>query len=383
MGFLKNLFKIFSLVILIFGCTRTIHFYNYNEDASRISQFGNNPNRNFYYKQKISIDKKPFWDRSIYGSFSKSSFVAYDSILFAADLGGRITAINIKNGKKNGEIKYKGSIEQAPIVNENKLIFVLNIAKDKNSELIVYDFINGKEVENSKLAGKVTNELIFENANIFVLSDFGILYKFNKNGVIIWEKDLHANFFSDPASDGENLYAASLDGNLFSVKLNSGEINYKKKIAAGFQSGICLNEMYIFIGDEEGNMISVNKNNGEVNWKYETKFIIRSIPAFDNKFVYFGNLNGDLFSLELNSGKLNWSLQTDGLINTTSLVFENVLIQPNLKKQVDIVNKLDGKIVESIPFDGRCRTTPFFYNNKIFFGIDKDDVYCFSLNIVD
>ncbi len=380
MGFLKKFYLIILLIIFSFGCTRTIHFYNYNKKADRISLFGYNSQRNFFINKNVTIDKKPFWDRSIYASFSKSSFVAYDSILFVSDLGGRITAINIKNGKKNGEIKYKGSIEQAPILDDRNLIFILNQTQDKNSELMVFDFIDGTERESAKLDGKVTNEFILQNENIYVLADFGVLYKFNKQGVLNWQKDLQTTFFSDPAADNSNLYAISLDGNLFSIKLSNGEVNYKKKIAQSFQSGICINENNLFLGDEEGNLFSINKIAGKINWKYNTKFKIRAIPSFDESSVFVGNLNGDLYSLNIQKGSVHWILKTGGLINTSPIVFKNLLIQPNQKKQVDLINKFDGKIMESIIFDGRCRTTPFYYNGKLFLGIDKDDVYCFLVN---
>lgn len=380
MGFLKKLHITYFILILLFGCTRAIHFYDYNENAEKISLYGNNSQRNFYVNQNVTINKEPLWDTSIYASFSKSSFVAYDSILFVSDLGGRITAINIKNGKKNGEIKYKGSIEQAPILDDKNLIFILNETQEKSSELIVYDFVDGSERENTKLDGKVTNEFILQNGNIYVLADFGMLYKFNINGVLLWHRDLHTNFFSDPAADEKNLYGLSLDGNLFSVNLETGDIIYKKKIAAGFQSGISLKNQNLFFGDEDGNMFSVNKNNGKINWKYNTKFKIKAIPSFDKSSVYIGNLNGDLYSFNIHEGNLNWILKTEGLINTTPIIFKNMLVQPNLKKQVDLVDKLNGKIIESISFVGRCRTTPFYFTGKLFFGIDKDDVYCFKVN---
>jgi len=132
--------------------------------------------------------------------------------------------------------------------------------------------------------------------------------------------------------------------------------------------------------DEDGNMFSVNKNNGKINWKYNTKFKIKAIPSFDKSSVYIGNLNGDLYSFNIHEGNLNWILKTEGLINTTPIIFKNMLVQPNLKKQVDLVDKLNGKIIESISFVGRCRTTPFYFTGKLFFGIDKDDVYCFKVN---
>ncbi|MFZ1289516.1 MAG: PQQ-binding-like beta-propeller repeat protein [Melioribacteraceae bacterium] len=376
---MKNYFAIIFVIISLFGCAKAIHISKLNENAEIISQFGNSPQRNFYFDKNIEISKTAIWDKSTYGSFAASPFTAYDSILFVSDLGGRIAALNILSGKKLGEIKYKGGIEQTPIIDKSKIIFVINVEKENYSSLIVYDLLTGKEFRELKLDGKIANELIFQNEKIYILTDFGKLYKISNTGMEEWEIDLKEKFYSDPAADEENLFACSISGNLYSINLNDGNINYKIKISEGVQSGITVNNYSLFLGDENGNIFSIDKNSGKINWEFKTKFKIKNMPAIDLNSVYVGNLNGDLYSINLNDGKQNWKFESKGLINTTPLIFDNIIIQPNMNMDIDILDKSNGKLVDKIMFEGRCRTSPFYYRNKIFFGIDKDDVFCFSV----
>ena len=379
MGLLKKYFAIFLFSILLFGCARMIKLSKLDKNAEIVSQYGNSSQRNFYFDKNIEIQKEPFWSKSTYGSYSNSPFAAYDSILFIADLGGRVTALNIYNGKKIGEIKYKGGIEQTPIIERSNLIFIVNEEKENYSSLIVYDFINAKDFRELKLDGKITNEMIYQNEKIFILSDFGKLYKVSGTGMKEWEIDLKENFLSDPAADENNLYLCSIYGNLYAVDKEEGKIIYKKKITKEMQCGIVVKDEALYFGDELGNVFSVNKNIGSINWRFDTKHKIKSAPALDSKSLYIGNLNGDLFSINIDNGKQNWKFENRGLINTTPLVFANVVIQPNVKLETDIIDKFTGKPIDKIQFEGRCRTSPFFYNNCLFFGIDKDEIYCYQM----
>ncbi|MBK7106419.1 MAG: PQQ-binding-like beta-propeller repeat protein [Ignavibacteriae bacterium] len=376
---MRKYLSIIFIIIFLIGCARAIQFNKYNENSEIISQYGSSPNRNFYINKKIEILKNPIWEKSTYGSYSNYPFSAYDTVLFVSDLGGRITALNLVSGKKLGEIKYKGGIEQTPIIDKSIMIFVVNEEKENYSSLVVYDLLKAKEFYKVKLEGKVTNELIFQNEKIFILTNFGKLYKFSRMGIKEWDINLKEKFYSDPAADEENLYACSIFGNLFSIQLNDGKVNYKIKICEEVQSGITMNESSIFFGDENGNVFSIDKKSAKIIWEFKTNFKIKTAPTIDNNSVYIGNLNGDLFSLNLINGNQNWKLETNGLINSTSLVFENILIQPNMNMDVDFIDKTTGEIIDKIQFEGRCRTSPFFVKDKIIFGIDKDDVFCFSV----
>lgn len=379
MGFLKNLFVILVFSAILFGCARSFKLTKIDKNAEMYSQFGNSSQRNFFFDKNIEIEKVPLWTRSTFGSYSNSPFAAFDSVLFVADLGGRIMAINIFTNKKLGEIKYKGGIEQTPIIDKSNLIFIVNEEKENYSSLIVYDFVNAKDFRELKLEGKITNEMIFQNEKVFVLTDFGKLYKVSRTGMKEWEIDLNENFLSDPVADENNLYLCSIYGNLYAVDQAEGNIIYKKNITKEMQCGITLNNDDLYFGDESGNIFSVNKNFGSINWKFETKYKIRCTPAIDLTSLYIGNLNGEIYSIKLNNGTQNWKFENRGLINTTPLVFSNIVIQPNLRNETDIIDKLTGKPIDKILFEGRCRTTPFFFKDYLFFGIDKDDVYCYQV----
>ena len=91
-------------------------------------------------------------------------------------------------------------------------------------------------------------------------------------------------------------------------------------------------------------------------------------------------MNGDFYTLDKKNGALIWMNSLGGLINTSPLIFDNLIIQLNLQKRIDLIDKTDGEILQQIEFDSRCRTTPIYFSNKLYFGVDKGEVFCYSFD---
>jgi len=372
---------LFVLAIYLFaGCTNQILIRDANLNGLTDKRANDNIKYSFYSNQNIKNELSYNWDASTYGSLSNTTFTTFDKYLIATDLGGRVTCFNIENGKKIGDLKYKGEISHKAIVDKFKIFFIVNNYNEISSTLVVYDYKTGKEVITTELFDNFSTEILFVNDYIYAVSDLGVVYKFNKNAWILWEKEFDVEVSSNPTTDGKNLFFASSDGNIFSIDLKDGKLNYKKNISSGFQSGISISSNNLYIGDNDGTMFSIDKNNGSIQWSFESNTKIVHSPALDGNSIFFGNLDGDIFSLNKFSSKLNWISNSKGLVNTAPLVLNNCIIQPNLNKHVDVLNKETGELIQNIKFDGRCRTTPIFYKGDIFLGVDKGEVFSYKLN---
>lgn len=352
----------------------------YDASADKHTMYGQNNERTFFADIEATDKITLKWNESTNGSFSNTSFLAYDSLIIISDLSGRLTVLQLSDGKKIAEMKYSGSIEQAPVLFNTFLLIIVNEEKETYSTLIIYDIVNGKEVRSLKLKGKFGNELILTDEYLFAISDFGIVYKIAPWGNIEWEKDLSIITYSNPTADIDNIYIPTVKGEIIKISQENGEIVSKYKVSKGFESGLCMNEGNLFIGDIEGIFYSINKANGIINWTFESGYKIVQTPGVDNNFVYTGNLNGDLFSIDKKSGEVNWKYESNGLITASPLIFENILFQPNMLKSFEILDISTGNLVTKINFDLKCRTTPLFYKNHILIGLDKGDIYCYSLN---
>lgn len=377
MGFLRyRLFPI--LLIFLYGCTNILVIKNYRANRDSHRMFGSSPDRNFYYNETKSSKLKLNWNSSTHGSYNNTSFVAYDSLLIVSDLGGRISAFNFLTGKKIGEIKYDGEIEQTAVIKKSFLVFIVNNLKEKYSTLVIYDFKTGKEIRTKEIFGKFNNELILIDDFVIAVSDFGKIYKISNLIMVEWEIDLDREIHSNPAADKDHIFISSVNGELIKLNLNNGEIIYENKITGSFQSGITLDENNVYLGDVNGVLYSLKKSTGTINWEFDTETKIVQNPGLDENNIYVGNLSGDLFSINKADGKSNWIVETNGLINAAPLIFDNIIIQPNLFRRLDIFDKSNGEVLNQIEFDKRCRTTPMYYKDRIFIGVDKGEIFCYT-----
>lgn len=340
--------------------------------------YGIKPERNFFVNSAKNSKLKLEWTSDSHGNFGNTSFVIYDSILISSSLSGRVSSFDISTGKKIGELNYNGEIEQTPLINGIRLVFIVNVIKEKYSTLFFYDLKNGKEIISINLPGKFNNEMIIVDNNILLVSDFGDVYKFSTIGTKIWKTELNINVYSNPAADKKHLYIPSVNGEIIKLDLENGNKIISNKITESFQSGIILDDISAYIGDTEGYVYSINNLTNKVNWSYNTGTKIIATPSIDSNSLYIGNLSGELFSLQKSNGELHWSYKSKGLINSPCLVFENILFQPNLFMRMDIFDKYTGTLINQINYESRVRTTPTFYKDKLYIGVDKGQIFCYT-----
>ncbi|MCB9206909.1 MAG: PQQ-binding-like beta-propeller repeat protein [Ignavibacteriales bacterium] len=374
---MKNiLFIIIAFTFL--SCSKAIVFQKYEKEKDAIKMFGNYSERNFY--EKITIDEflNEVWNSGTHGSYSNTSFIAYDTTLFVSDLSGRITSFSIFSGEETGELKYNGEIEQTAVLNNSQLVFIVNNEKEKFSTLVIYDLLKGDETFTLILKGKFNNEIVVKNEFVFLVSDFGKIFKISKYGQIEWELDLDTEIHSNPAADDKFLYLATLDGKIIKLNLKDGAKRLETKISDGFQSGISIDDKFAYLGSIDGIFFKISKNNGDILWEFDTMTKIVQTPGYDEENIFVGNLNGDLFALDKQTGQEKWCYQSRGLINTSPLIFENIIFQTNLLKTLDIIDKKNGELLNQIEYDSRCRTSPIYFRNRIFIGVDKGEVFCYS-----
>ncbi|OGU62670.1 MAG: hypothetical protein A2V66_04240 [Ignavibacteria bacterium RBG_13_36_8] len=382
MGFLRKLnlylFNIF-IIFFLFGCTKPLIVKNVLNDQPCNRMFGGIPQRDFYIPQNLSDSLSLKWIAETQGNFSNTSVVIYDSLLFTADLSGRIYAFSTTTGKILGDEKYKGAIAAAPLLYMSRLIFVLNEFDEYYSTLIIFDYYTGKKIHETEIPGKVNNELILLNNGIMVLTEKGEVIKYNLVGYKEWSISTKSLSLGSPALKDNIFVFGNMDGELVAVDIDNQKIKYRKKLSEGFSSGISISGNYGFIGDKNGNLYCIDLNRGNTYWIFNTGILITSIPVTDGASVFCGNIEGDIYSINLSNGKMNWKINTEGAINAPPLVFNNYLVQPDINKKVHIIAKQNGQIIRVLEFEKRVKMCPVFFDNTLYFGVDDGEIYAYEI----
>ncbi|MCX6167846.1 MAG: PQQ-binding-like beta-propeller repeat protein [Ignavibacteriales bacterium] len=378
-----KIFILLSVSVWLISCTQPIAFKYMSPSEPGYFMFGKNPERSFYENISINEELQSKWSEETSGSQSNTSIVIYKNILFVTDLSGKVYAFDSENGKQLGYEKYSGAIPVAPVINNLRMFLILNNLNERYSTLKIFDFINGKILNEFKINGSVQNEMLKMKDGIIVLTDLGELIKYNLVGTKEWSTATKVNSKSSPSSNGEVILFGNENGELVAASAKNGEIKYRSKLSDGIEGDICIDGNNSYFGDNKGRLFSININDGTINWQFDSKNKIMVTPVHDNSKIIFGNLAGDIFCLNKIDGKLIWKTRTSGVINTTPLLFKNFLVQPDVNKKVYLISTVTGKIEKTYDFERRVKLSPVYYNGILYLGSDKGMINAYKTSLND
>lgn len=373
---------VFTLIILIgiiSGCAKSVINLVLKDDQNAITMFGKNPSRSFYVDQNISDSLKLIWENGTYGSYNNSSVVVYDSIVFVADLGGRIQCFDLNTGKFKGVLKSKGSVYSTPLLYRNKIVYALCDQKKNETTLIYYDIRNGKELYDIEFDGRVLTQMIKDSNNVILCTESGKVSKYSEYGKNIWDVEIGNKIVCSPAMADNKIIIGDIDGNIIFINSSDGKITLRKKTGRSFLSGISVKNDLAFVCDDIGIMYAINNRNGEIVWKYNTGAKVLMTPALDDMYVYIGNLAGTLYCINQKDGGLIWKSNLGGILNSTPLVTKNKIVVTNLNLAFYLVDKSNGMIRRKYDLDGRGKLTPVLVDNKIIIGYDDGNLSAYEV----
>jgi outer membrane protein assembly factor BamB len=371
MGLLKYKIFLLAVIVLISGCARSVIKYATKLDENPHKMYGKNPSREFYSPESISDSLALKWESEANGSFPNSSISVYDDLVFINDLSGRIFCYQIESGEKIGSLKYSsGSVYSTPIPFRSKVIFPVALDKDNLTDLIIYDYDQGKELEDIEIPGRVLTQMMAVDDDVLFTTEPGIAYRYNSSGKKIWETHTRVPTRSSPALVNDLFIFGNDKGEIIALNASSGDSVYVQEIGGHLFSGLTISENVIYAGNDNGNVYAMNAEDGEIIWQFETGSRIKMEPAIDEQNIYIGNLSGNFFSINKVSGDENWRTDFQGILNVTPLVTENLIILPNVLFAVHFLDKHTGDVLNSVSLDGRAKLSPVIHKNILFIGFD-------------
>jgi outer membrane protein assembly factor BamB len=190
--------------------------------------------------------------------------------LFIGAWDKNLYALNVENGeivlqKELARSRYFSPATCSPIIWNDKLILTQPYdATAKKGGLIALD-------DKGELIWQVDGNFgystpVIEGDRLFIASMDGNLYCISSEGKVIWKANLANPFFnSRPVIEGENIYIVSFNAVLFCVDKKSGKIINKRALARDscwISTPVIVRDS-IFIGDMLGNIYSLPL--GELN----------------------------------------------------------------------------------------------------------------------
>lgn len=333
---MNKLFRILLIYFLITGCSFQ-------------------KNSKFWNKEKIEEEKQ----ENVTEIFKKEETLNFElNPNLKIELDSRAVNNSFLNNFNNndGRINYSGRLE--------------NVSK--------YKF---KKIENFY---QYEPEITFNQNNIIFFDNEGSILSFDSSSNLIWKKNYYSkaqkkqNPFLFFGHNNKILIIADNIAKLYAVDINTGELLWKKKNNAPFNSQVKVYKDKIYVIDFENTLRAYSINDGKEIWNRKTQnSLIRSqkklsLIILDEK-IYFNNSLGDISAIDINNGNLIWQTPTQSsltydtgfFLKTSDIVAdENVLFFSNNQNQFFSLDIQTGNLNWKQEINSSLR--PIIINNFLF-----------------
>lgn len=260
--------------------------------------------------------------------------------LFVGSESGVLAALNVETGELEWHAMADGELLSAPAVAED--VVVVNTG---SGILEAYNIDNGEslwryEALMPSLTLRGTGSASYEAGGFFVGTPDGkVAVIIKDNGQPAWEQPIYTpkggNEFSrmadvdmTPLIIGDSLYAVSYNGNLVSMELRSGRIQWSRKYSSFHD--LASSGFSLFLVDDSSRIYSVDRRNGLEQWS-NNELVNRSLtaPVVFNDYVVVGDYEGYLHFLDRNTGNIVGRIQIDseGLYSTPVVADGKLYVQ--------------------------------------------------------
>ena len=362
--FMKKIIILFLLTILLLpACKNRIE----GEDNSinNWSIFRGNPSLSGYTEASLPDKPELLWTFKS-DSYTKSSPIVYNQIVYWSNKRGRIFGVN-KEGKQVFDYSFATAVDASPMIHDS-VLYIGRIDGNLSAiSLTKQDILWNFETQGQISASP--NWICFEGKDAVVIGSYdNYLYcigsregeeisRFESgyyiNGAVAlsnhfvvyggcdgWIRvvdclsgvqtdsmEVETYIPASPAISGDWCYIADHSGNVYEIKLDKGKIESAKKIIESqdknstFVSVPAVSDRMVYIVSDDRNVYAINRNDGSTAWKYLLKGNTgESSPVVCNDKLLVCTKSGIVSIHNAKTGDLLWEYDTGERIDASPAV---------------------------------------------------------------
>ena len=125
------------------------------------------------------------------------------------------------------------------------------------------------------------------------------------------EVPVYAHAQLQPTIVGNNVYIASVDGDIRLLDAKKGELLWSVSLNENLTSAPGIGENLLFVGSRNAEIIALDKNTGAERWRVSVTSEMLAKPLVFGSSLFVQTIDGKMTSLDAASGKLIWSYNHD------------------------------------------------------------------------
>jgi outer membrane protein assembly factor BamB len=195
------------------------------------------------------------------------------------------------------------------------------------------------------------------------------LYALAMNGSLLWKFTTENALWSRPISDGEFVYQASMDHNLYAINLRDGSKVWSLELGGAVIYSPTLSEDgTIYISTLARNLLAIDAATGQVKWQRSFEENLWAQPALNDDRLYFGDLSGQVYALSSTDGSNIWTQNVGQPVTGQPTIMNTTVIFPTEEGSL-IAMSLNGDRLWSKTVEGKLYTGPVVSGDRLAVGI--------------
>lgn len=340
------------------------------------------------------------------GAFSSTSVSYENGKIYYATSDGTVGCYNISTNSLLWTRKSLSSFNYSAISNKNNVVYYY--AGDMDRRVYALNGDNGYILWTSTYLSKVatdktsatdnTSVSLFDDkifVNVYptsvwevssqVVNSSQTIFCLDISGKILWKKDFHVNsspknsfgLVSSPAVINNIMYFGSLNGRLYAVEINSGNIVAEYNFGSAIVCSPAISNGWIYFGTVDGKFYGIKGDK------------ILAIETPDNNDVVINNVvvkvmsskfENEIYELKYSADGNTWINITTGTLitGTTTIIDWNTgsLVDGNYKLKQVVYNStqnfaMNNIIIDNSPFPPTNVTAINYAKNKVYLSWTK------------
>ena len=259
-----------------------------------------------------AIERQRFWSQGDEVKISAGPGFGEETLLVGTN-NGEVFAYQSADGKSMWRARVSSEILSTPIkANDTVIVRTIDgklhaLNGENGHRLWIYD----RPVPSLSLRGTATP--VIDNDMVIAGFDEGRLAALDlKTGRLLWEAristpsgstemDQMVDIDADPIIMDGVIYAASYQGQVAAIQLQTGRILWTRDISS--YAGFTADENYLYVSDQESHVRAFDRYSGEQTWEQqELKMRNVTAPASIGEYIVVGDLEGYLHWMEKQTG---------------------------------------------------------------------------------
>lgn len=306
--------------------------------------------------------------------------------------GSALIAVRLKDGEELWNFPEKPGAKWTfyanPVLTTDGQILIGSSGTEH--ALFLVDAQTGKESWSYSDVGDqwVASPLV-DGDMVYAPNSDGTLYVFDLSiagdDKLAWKINLGGKLWSQPASDGERVYVASLDHRVHAVDIATKKLIWVVDLEGANTGAPATANGLLYVGSFGSSFEALNTTDGSIAWTTPTKNWVWGGPTLDGEKLYFADLAGFFYSVDASNGKLlSDPVQLDGAILASPVLYNGriIIVTENLETNESTVFAInaDGSIESLETIKGKLYTTPVIVGDLILVAPFKGDTLLIALD---